>query len=65
MSSKQDPEKPARRRRKRASRAEVLEALRLESERDLREQIRRLLDRPIEERTHFLRVRLPGGGSAL
>lgn len=65
MSSKQDPEKPARRRRKRASRAEVLEALRLESERDLREQIRRLLDKPIEERTHFLRVRLPGGGSAL
>lgn len=65
MSSKQDPEKPARRTRKRASRAEVLEALRLESERDLREQIRRLLDKPIEERTHFLRVRLPGGGSAL
>jgi hypothetical protein len=29
------------------------------------EQIRRLLALPMERRTHFLRVRLPGGGSAL
>jgi hypothetical protein len=40
-------------------------ALRRESERALREQIRRLLAKPMHERTHFLRVRLPGGGSAL
>jgi hypothetical protein len=42
-----------------------LEALRRESELDLREQIRRLLAKPMSERTHFLRARLPGGGSAL
>jgi hypothetical protein len=30
----------------------------------LRDQTRRLLARPIAERTHFLRVGLPGGGSA-
>ena len=42
-----------------------LKALRRESERDLRELIRRLLDKPMGERTNFLRVRLPGGGSAL
>jgi hypothetical protein len=29
------------------------------------EQIRRLLVKPMNERTNFLRVRLPGGGSAL
>lgn len=40
-------------------------ALRRESDRALREQIRRLLALPMERRTHFLRVRLPGGGSAL
>ena len=40
-------------------------ALRRESDRALREQIRRLLALPLEQRTHFLRVRLPGGGSAL
>ncbi len=36
-----------------------------ESERALLEQITRMLARPPQERTHFLRVRLPGGGSAL
>jgi hypothetical protein len=40
-------------------------ALRAESERSLRDQIRRLLAKPMAERTQFLRVRLPGGGSAL
>ena len=47
------------------SRAAELKALKLESDRVLREQIRRLLAKPMAERTHFLRVRLPGGGSAL
>ena len=36
-----------------------------ETERDLREQIRRLLALPMEKRTNFLRVRSPGGGSHL
>jgi hypothetical protein len=40
-------------------------ALARESERALVEQIRRLLALPPHERTHFLRVRLPNGGSAL
>jgi hypothetical protein len=47
------------------SRKRRLEALRRESERDLRAMIRRLLDRPMIERTNFLRVRVPGGGSTL
>lgn len=46
-------------------RAATLRALRRESERALVEQICRLLALPIDQRTHFLRVRLPGGGSAL
>ena len=47
------------------SRVAELAALKRESERVLREQVRRLLSKPMSERTHFLRVRLPGGGSAL
>lgn len=49
----------------RANRGRKLAALKKESEAALRDQIRRLRDRPMAERTHFLRVRLPGGGSAL
>lgn len=45
------------------SRRRKLRALRSESERALIDQIRRLLALPMEKRTHFLRVRLPGGGS--
>lgn len=41
------------------------QALRLESLRREREQILAKLRLPPQERTHFLRVRLPGGGSAL
>jgi len=42
-----------------------LAALRKESERQLIELIQRRLKMPIHKRTHFLRVRLPGGGSCL
>jgi hypothetical protein len=51
--------------RGRATRAKGRDARRRESARALREQIRRLLARPMHARTHFLRVRLPGGGSTL
>ena len=50
---------------RRANRARKLAALEQESAAALRDQIRRLLRLPMAERTHFLRVRLPGGGSAL
>jgi hypothetical protein len=59
----------ARRKRARADpsprRRAELDALRRETELDLVRQIRRLLAKPMAERTRFLRVRLPGGGSAL
>lgn len=55
----------APRRRRRPTRAETLAALRKETDRAFGEQIQRLLALPMNKRTHFLRVRLPGGGSAL
>jgi hypothetical protein len=42
-----------------------LEALKIETEKALIEQIRRLLRLPMNKRTNFLRVRLHGGGSSL
>ncbi len=50
---------------KRKQKAIALEALRMETDRALREQIRRLLALPMNKRTHFLRRRLPWGGSSL
>jgi len=47
------------------NRKKQLQALKKESERNLIEQIRRLLTLPMNRRTHFLRKRLPGGGSCL
>ena len=51
--------------KKRARRKEALAALKLESDRALIDMIRRLLDKPIHQRTHFLRKRIGFRGSAL
>ena len=48
-----------------SERRRALAALRRESDRELDEMIARLLAKPMHERMHFLRRRLPGGGSAL
>jgi hypothetical protein len=54
-----------RTRRPRPTREERLRALATESEAALDDLIRRLLALPVSRRTHFLRARLPGGGSGL
>ena len=51
--------------KERKAKSESLEALKRASERAVRQQIRRLLALPMNKRTHFLRVRLPFGGSSL
>jgi hypothetical protein len=51
--------------KKASLKARSLHALQRENERAILEQIRRLLARPMNKRTNFLRVRLPGGGSCL
>jgi hypothetical protein len=50
---------------KKVNKTEKLDLLIKESEQALREQIRRLRRLPMNQRTHFLRRRLPGGGSCL
>jgi hypothetical protein len=51
--------------KKRITRKEKLAALKAESDLALRDMIRRLLAKPMNERTHFLRKRIRYGGSAL
>lgn len=55
--------KAAKGKRETTPRPAGLDALRAESDRHHLDQIRRLLARPMAERTHFLRKRVPGGGS--
>jgi hypothetical protein len=43
----------------------ALAAMQEGSEQELREMIRRQLALPMNQRTHFLRLRLPNGGSRL
>lgn len=50
---------------KRASRKQKLDALKMESELALIDSIRRLLDKPMNQRTHFLRKRIGFRASAL
>ena len=60
--SKLSKNKPAR---KPTKREKTLEAMRLVGEQDLIDMIRARLALPMHQRTHFLRKRLPNGGSTL
>jgi hypothetical protein len=51
--------------KRKKDRKKQLQDLRKESNRQLTEQIRRRLAMPMNRRTHFLRKRLPNGGSCL
>lgn len=51
--------------KKRVTRKQKLEALKAESDRALTDMIRRLMDKPMNQRTHFLRKRIGFRGSAL
>jgi hypothetical protein len=50
---------------KRVTRKQQLDALKAESDRALIDSIRRLLDKPLEQRTHFLRKRIGFRASAI
>lgn len=65
MKSSKKKQTQGAKRKQKPSRAETLAALKLESDLDLRDQIRRRLALPMEKPMNFLRVRLPGGGSCL
>ncbi|MEN9664911.1 MAG: hypothetical protein RLZZ326_1274 [Planctomycetota bacterium] len=56
---------PPRKKQLSATRRQALAALARESDRQLDDLIRRRLAMPLEQRMHFLRRRLPGGGSSL
>jgi len=58
LSKSKKPRKPTKRQLE-------LEAMRQVSEQDLTDMIRRQLALPMNQRTHFLRLRLPNGGSCL
>ena len=60
-----DPDMPAPQKKISANRRQALAALARESDRQLDDLIRRRLAMPLEQRMHFLRRRLPGGGSSL
>jgi hypothetical protein len=63
-----DPDMPPRKHQQQqlsATRRRALAALARESDRQLDDLIRRRLAMPLEQRMHFLRRRLPGGGSSL
>jgi hypothetical protein len=51
--------------KKPSKRQKALDALKAESELDLTAQIRRLLAKPMNERTHFLRKRIGLRGSVI
>ncbi len=61
MPSKPKPQRKPRR----SARQKELDGLRAVADEELLDQIRRLLALPPHKRTHFLRVRLPNGGSSL
>ena len=56
---------PSNKKKKKPTRKEILEALALESDLNLQDQIRRLLAKPAGERTHFLRRKIGITGSCL
>ncbi len=51
--------------KKRVTRKQKLAALKAESDRELTDMIRRLLDKPMNQRTHFLRKRIGFTASSL
>jgi hypothetical protein len=65
MSLKKPLKKSEKAPRKRTKRERELELMRQQSEQDLVDMIRANLALPMHKRTHFLRVPLPNGGSAL